>query len=100
MDKAIQASDFAALLDSSFDISGEGIDGTVQADLIEVKELHYEPAPGSERKPFSLQFRLPRELELYQGSYALAHPNLNLPMVLLVPIGADDKGWYIEACFN
>ena len=100
MEKIIHASDFEELLDSSFDISGEGIEGAIQADLIEVKLLAHEPAPGAERKPFSLQFRLPRRWELYQGSYALAHPRINLPMVLLVPIGADEEGWYLEACFN
>ena len=100
MGNIVHAKDFSDLLNSSFELSGEGIEGKIQAELIEVKELPHEPAPTSERKPFSLQFRLPQEQQLWQGVYSVNHPSLEESALLLVPIGTDDEGWYLEACFN
>lgn len=100
MNQIIQASDFAELLNDSFDLSGAGINGKIQAKLIEVKELNLAPAPGTERKPFSLQFRLAPDQKLSQNTCDLTHPSLSLEMILLVPIGEDQDGWYLEACFS
>ena len=58
------------------------------------------PATRSNRKPFSLEFRLPIRSVLPQRIYRLEHPQLGTLNIFLVPIGMDQAGLQLQAVFN
>jgi hypothetical protein len=76
------------------------LEDSLEGKLIEAKELNSQSAPDAVRKPFSLQFKLAPGLGLGQGPVLLRHEKLQEADAFLVPIGADEDGWYMEACFN
>lgn len=100
MSVPLQCSDFATHVDETFVLSVEGAERSLDAELIEATESASPPAPGTSRKPFSLQFKLPPGTGLGQGMMNLCHTKLPELSLFLVPIGADENGWYMEACFN
>lgn len=52
-------------------------------------------------EPFSIVFRIPRELALPQMMFELSHAALGeLPGLFLVPVAMDENGRYYEAVFN
>ena len=100
MTQILHHSDFVDLVDDRFALAVDGVEEALEAELIEVKELPANAAPELQRTPFVLQFRLPAGTSLAQGTFNLRHEKLDDLALFLVPIGADEKGWYMEACFN
>jgi hypothetical protein len=56
--------------------------------------------PGAERKPFSILFRGPLDLDVAQRMFKLNHTELGAHEIFLVPIGPDKKGTRFEAVFS
>jgi hypothetical protein len=75
--------------------------------LHDVQSLGARPADGWGREhnartePFSVVFRIPRELALPQMMFELSHATLGeLPELFMVPVAMDENGRYYEAVFN
>ncbi|MCA9995138.1 MAG: hypothetical protein KDE56_05290 [Anaerolineales bacterium] len=75
--------------------------------LHDVQSLGARPADGWGREhnartePFSVVFRVPRELALPQMMFELSHATMGeLPGLFLVPVAMDGNGRYYEAVFN
>jgi len=77
---------------------------TLTTELIEVTPLSAQSARGVEvprpRIPFSLVFRSPAHTRLVQGTYKMAHPDIGVFEIFLVPIGLDAQGLRSEAIFT
>lgn len=100
MPALLQHSDFEGLVNETFAVTVEGREEAIEAELIEAELLNSQTAPGVERKPFALQFRLPPEAGLDQGTFKLRHERLEEVALFLVPISADESGWFMESCIN
>jgi Domain of unknown function (DUF6916) len=93
----VECAQFAACLDQDFEIVFP--DGTLPVKLSEAKPWGPEQ-PANVRQPFSLTFRLERNLRLPQGIYKLRHAELGEMEIFLVQVGADQTGSSFEAVFN
>lgn len=100
MSVPLQSSDFAAFIDETFGLVVEGVEAPLAAELIEATEMGSPSTPDAPRRPFALQFRLPPGTSLGQGLAQLRHQGFPELAVFLVPVGEDDRGYYMEACFN
>jgi hypothetical protein len=88
---------FAACLGQDFEIVFT--DGALPVKLAEAKP--WGPAqPANVRQPFSLTFRLERNLRLPQGIYKMRHATLGEMEIFLVQVAADQTGSSFEAVFN
>jgi len=97
---ALQHADFAPLVGEAFTIRSSVVEHPIEATLIDARESTARPAPDAVRSPFSIQFQLPNTVQLPQGTVHVEHPAISPSDLFLVPIGTDDDGWYMEACFN
>ncbi len=72
----------------------------LELELVEVSRI--DPKGGraaGRREPFSVLFRGPLETPLSQRTYTLAHEQMGVLDLFLVPIAPDDDGRYYEAVF-
>jgi hypothetical protein len=79
---------------------GLGGDSTLELVLQQVRRL--EPHPGPRAVPFSAYFLGPRSPQLPQRIYTVAHDQMGIFDLFLVPLGPDPKtgGMLYEAVFN
>lgn len=88
---------FTPLLGSRFELRSP--DGSVMAlELIEANAVGG-AAPNAARDPFSLVFRAAGAPVLGQGTYRLAHVDLDVFDLFIVPIRRDAQGTSYEAVF-
>jgi hypothetical protein len=98
LDKLTSA-DFYMHLNETFTLSRP--DGRQHAlTLVKVTELGEEQGESERRRPFSLIFRGPLDLQMPQQIYALTHPQMGNLQIFIVPIGPDQAGQCYEAIFN
>jgi hypothetical protein len=88
---------FSACLNQDFEIVFA--DGTLPVKLIEAKQWGPDQ-PADVRQPFTLTFRVERNLRFPQGIYHVRNAQLGEMEIFLVQIGADQTGSTIEAVFN
>jgi hypothetical protein len=93
----VRCEQFAACLDQDFEIVFT--DGTLPAKLSEAKRSGPDQ-PAKVRQPFSLMFRVERNLRLPQGIYKMRHAQLGEMEIFLVQIAADANSSTLEAVFN
>src|ERR1043166_6131577 len=93
----VRLEEFAACLDHNFEIVFS--DGTLPVKLIEAKQWGPDQPPNI-RQPFSLTFRVERNLRLPQGTYKMRHANLGEMEIFLVQVAADQNSATLEAVFN
>ena len=88
---------FTACLDQDFEIVFT--DGALPVKLSEAK-LWGPEQPVHVRQPFSLTFRVERNLRLPQGTYKMRHAELGEMEIFLVQIAIDQSSSSFEAVFN
>ncbi len=88
---------FAACLDQDFEIVFS--DGTLPVKLIEAKQWGPDQ-PANVRQPFTLTFRLARNVRFPQGTYKMRHAQLGEMEIFLVQLAADADSSTLEAVFN
>ena len=93
----VTCEDFAACLNQDFEIIFP--DGTLPVKLTEAKPWGPDQ-PATVRQPFTLTFRLERNLRLPQGTYKMRHSTLGEMEIFIVPIAADANSSTLEAVFN
>lgn len=71
---------------------------TFELELVDVNANERLQAEGVET--FSVTFRGPREHYLQQQIYVLEHDGAGSFEIFLVPVSADERGFYYEAVFN
>jgi hypothetical protein len=87
---------FSEAVDSSFGIRvGEDAE-PVEFTLIECKSL----LSTDRQECYSLMFRGPSEYPPIQNTYFLENEQLGKLQLLLVPVGQDEQGLYLEAVMN
>lgn len=86
--------DFAAQVGTKFRLN-EATE-PIELELIEASELKLTPP----QEMFSLIFLGPKNIQLPQQIYQLAHEQLGEGMLFLVPIGQSEAGIKYEAAFN
>ena len=98
MSAQLEISFFKPLINQKFNIQLAN-NTTLVVQLIEI-------TPGkkfdndTQRDPFSIVFRGPREISIPQGIYKIDHETAGRLEIFLVPIGPDEKGMCFEAVFN
>lgn len=93
----IGAAEFSPLLRQTFRLTaGQHV---LDLELTEVNERQRR-RPDQQRLPFSLIFRAAPDARLPQRMYRIEHATLGTMDLLLVPVGADEKGRYYEAIFG
>lgn len=100
MSTILHHADFVDFVEERFALEVEGVEEALEAELIEAKEMAANSGLEHQRAPFVLQFRLPPGTGLAQGTFNLRHQKLDELVLFLVPVRADENGWYMEACFN
>lgn len=93
----VRREEFAACLDQDFEIVFS--DGTLPVKLIEARQWGPDQ-PANIRQPFTLAFRVARNLRLPQGIYKMRHLQLGEMELFLVQIAADANSSTLEAVFN
>jgi|SRR2546423_5209308 len=93
----VRREEFAACLNQDFEVVFT--DGTLPIKLIDAKQWGPDQ-PAHIRQPFTLTFRVARNLRLPQGTYKMRNANLGEMEVFLVQIAADAKSSTFEAVFN
>jgi len=94
----LNSSDFAPYLHQKFLIHlGEA--APREAELLQVTELGA-AGPHSQRRPFSIILRGPRDRRLPQMIYKVQHEKLGEMEIFLVPVAVDENGYHYEAVFN
>jgi hypothetical protein len=88
---------FAACLDQDFEIVFA--DGTLSAKLVDAKQWGPDQPPNL-RQPFTLMFRVARNLRLPQGIYKMRNAQIGEMEIFLVQIAADANSSTLEAVFN
>jgi len=89
---------FRGLVGQTFLIGAEQSD-SLPLVLIEANLLHGRSG-RTERPPFSLVFRGPRDPWLPQRMYSVWHEALQNAILFLVPMGPGPEGMLYEAIFN
>jgi len=100
MEGVLQHSDFEALVGQSFVFTREGINEEILGKLIIAEKSDRKTTPDQMRIPFAIEFQLSLEHCLPQGTYSISHERLKAKNLFFVPVGKDEGGWYMEACFN
>jgi hypothetical protein len=100
----LAVSDFIGHVNAMFRVV-LGLEDTIDLELIEAKAIGEHPvpdSPGTNRQPFSLIFRGPRERLLPQHIHPVEHPTLGTLDIFLVPLGpeGDPTGLHYQAVFN
>jgi hypothetical protein len=93
----VRLEQFAACLDQDFEIVFP--DGILAVKLSEAKQWGPDQPPPI-RQPFTLTFRVGRNLQLPQGTYKMRHAKLGEMEIFIVPIAADANNSTLEAVFN
>ena len=88
---------FAACIDQEFEIMFS--DGILPAKLIEARQWGPDQSANL-RQPFTLTFRIDRNLRLPQAIYKMRHANLGEMEIFLVQIAGDANSSTLEAVFN
>jgi hypothetical protein len=88
---------FAACLDQDFEIIFS--DGVLPVKLAGAKQWGPDQ-PATVRQPFSLAFRVDRNLRLPQDTYKMRHAQLGEMELFLVQVAADQTSSTFEAVFN
>ena len=96
----LSLTDFKPLLGETFEFSLEGVDEKPRGILIEAKHLGIDPAPGIDRKPFSLAFQFAPGANIGQCTLQTKHTTKGTVSMFLVPYAGDHTGWYMESNFN
>lgn len=95
----LQGELFSAHIDTTFRVFFSD-DASTEAVLIKVEGLHGDTPEESERQPFSLIFRCPKDSVVEQKVYRIEHGVLDAMELFLVPIGPDKEGMLYEAVFS
>jgi Domain of unknown function (DUF6916) len=74
-------------------------DGTLPVKLIEAKQWGPDQPPDV-RQPFTLTFRVERNLRFPQGIYRMKNAQLGEIEIFLVQVAADQNSSTLEAVFN
>ena len=99
--KHLELADFDGLVNETFVFSLEGVEQKVEGVLIKAEPMKSGTAPGVAREPFSLEFKFPPGADIGQCLLqAKTAKGEAFPPMFLVPRGADEVGWYMEAIFN
>jgi hypothetical protein len=93
----VRREEFAASLDQDFEIVFP--DGTLPVKLVDAKQWGADQ-PAAQRQPFTLTFRVARNLRLPQGIYKMRHAKLGEMEIFLVQTAADQNSSTLEAVFN
>jgi hypothetical protein len=93
----VRREEFAACLNQDFEIVFA--DGTLPAKLIEAKQWGPDQ-PANVRQPFTLTFRVDRNLRLPQGTYKMRNAQLDEMEIFLVQVSAGQNSSTLEAVFN
>jgi len=93
----VRREEFAACLDQDFEIVLA--DGTLPVKLIAAKQWGPDQ-PANIRQPFTLTFRVARNLRLPQGIYKMRNVQLGDVEIFLVQIAGDQASSTFEAVFN
>ncbi|HVF71461.1 MAG TPA: hypothetical protein VM940_07610 [Chthoniobacterales bacterium] len=93
----VRREDFAACLDQEFEMVFP--DGTLPVKLASAQQWGPDQPPHI-RQPFTLTFKVARNLRLPQGTYKLRHAALGEMEIFLVQIAADANSSTLEAVFN
>ena len=94
----VGAADFSPHLHDTFRVV---TDGSVSCEL-ELVEVHDtgRASPTRKQSPFSLLFKGPRDNLLPQQLYRIENEKLGPMDLFIVPVRADQDGYYYEAVFN
>lgn len=92
--------DFKPLVGQNFTLAQDGLEETIEGELIEAEASPYPAHPGAARDPFALLFRLNPTYEPSQIICTISHDSIGSTDVLLVPMKSDEKGYYMEAIFS
>jgi|SRR5437764_11849524 len=93
----VRLEEFAAYLGQDFEIVFS--DGTLPVKLIGAKQWGPDQPPDI-RQPFSLTFRVARNLRLPQGIYKMRNAQLGEMELFLVQVAGDANSSTFEAVFN
>jgi hypothetical protein len=93
----VRLEQFAACLNQDFEIVFS--DGVLPVKLSEAKQWGPDQPPNV-RQPFTLTFRVDRNLRLPQGIYKMRNANLGEMEIFLVQVAADANTSTLEAVFN
>jgi hypothetical protein len=93
----VSAADFTPHLHSRFRLTAEKL--SFELELVEVNDTGRKSAPES-RSSFSLLFKAAPDQRLPQQMYRIEHDKLDAMDLFIVPVRADQKGYYYEAIFN
>src|ERR1051326_626672 len=93
----VRLEEFAACLGQDFEIVFP--DGTLAVNLVEAKQWGPDQPPNI-RQPFTLTFRVTRNLRLPQDIYKMRHARLGEMEIFLVQVAADQDSATLEAVFN
>jgi hypothetical protein len=93
----VRREQFAACIDQNFEMVFS--DGTLPVKLSEAKQWGPDQ-PAHIRQPFTLTFRIGRNLRLPQGIYKMRNAGLGEMEIFLVQIAADQNSSTFEAVFN
>jgi hypothetical protein len=89
---------FESLLNQVFRLNHDR--GIMEAELVECKRLNVHSRGTSQREPFSLIFRGPRQPVLSQRIYNFDLGELGSFDIFIVPIGPDASGMRYQAIFG
>jgi hypothetical protein len=81
-------------------LSDEASVTIVVADVTSHGERDPAPEATVRRRPFSVTFRGPRDLNAPQRIYGLSHERLGEFELFLVPLGPNEDGMLLEAVFG
>ena len=91
----LKQEDFSSHLNSKFLVNREP-EGTVEVELVEVKDLGSTPR----QEQFSIVFRGPQDQLLQQGIYRFEHQEMGAFELFIVPFKRVQDGFLYEAVFN
>ena len=86
----LELSDFEGLLNEKFVFGIEGVEQTVEGELVKARPIKSDKAPGFERDPFGLQFRFPPDANIGQCTFLTEHEKIGRIAIFLVPIDNDE----------
>lgn len=93
----VRREQFATCIDQDFEIIFP--DGILPVKLTEAKQWGPDQ-PAHIRQPFTLTFRIDRNLRLPQGLHKMRNAQLGEMEIFLVQIAADQNSSTLEAVFN
>ena len=93
----VSDADFTPHLHSRFRLTVEKL--SLELELVEVNDTGRKSAPES-RSSFSLLFKGAKDNLLPQQMYRIEHDKLDAMDLFIVPVRADQNGYYYEAVFS